>query len=127
MLTEQDKQDQEKKIIEDKIKWNSEIIVAAAKYERLAENRDYQGVINDMKSVKEILDNELLILSKQLVMEEDPIKRETVYNEFLAKSVRRMVVEEGYHYTNRITHEASVARDENVVLRQQLKEKYNAE
>jgi hypothetical protein len=127
MLTEQDRQDQEKNELQAKLKWNSEVIVAAAKYERLADNRDYKDILNDMNNVKEVLDTEILMLSNQLVMEEDPIKRETVFNEFMAKSMRRLVIAEGISYTTRIIHEASIARDENVVLRQQLKEKFNAE
>jgi hypothetical protein len=127
MLTEQDRQDQEKNELQAKLKWNSEVIVAAAKYERLVDNRDYKDILNDMNNVKEVLDTEILMLSNQLVMEEDPIKRETVFNEFMAKSMRRLVIAEGISYTTRIIHEASVARDENVVLRQQLKEKFNAE
>lgn len=121
-LTEIDRLEKEKFEIQKKIDFNNEIIVASAKYERALSNKDYLTIIDDVKRVREVLEREILMLSKQLVMTHDPVERETVYNEFMEKSIRLQVVTEASTYAERIVHEANVAKEENVELKNKLKE-----
>jgi hypothetical protein len=126
MLTEQDRQDQAKQEIQEKLDFNNQIIVAAAKYEREIGHKDFLEILKDMQNVKEILDKELLVLTKQLIMTEDPTERAACQNEFITKAIRRMVIEEAISYPERIVHQAAMAKEENIDLKTQLKEKFNA-
>lgn len=126
MLTEADRLSQESSSIQERVDFNNEIILAAAKYERINENRDFLSVLGDLRGVKEVLDKEILVLSKQIVMSEDPRDRMTVQNEFLTKSIRRMVLEEAISYPARIINQATLAKEENIELKKRLKENSNA-
>lgn len=125
-LTEADRLENEKIEIQRKIDFNNEIIVASAKYERALSNKDYLAIIEDVKRVREILEREILMLSKQLVATHDPVGRETVFNEFMEKAIRLQSVIEASTYAERITHESNVAKEENVELKNKLKENSNA-
>lgn len=127
MLTEQDKLTQEKDTLLDHLKFNAEIIVAAAKYQRLLGNKDFLEIVKEMEEVKKVLDNEVLVLSHQLATEYDAAKRAEIQNEILIKSIRRLVIIEGAGYPQRIANEAAQAAEESVEIRKQLKEKHNAD
>jgi hypothetical protein len=126
MLTEEARQEQDKQDIIQRITYNNEIIVAAAKYEREMSHKDFLEILKDIKNVKNILDGELVVLTKQLVMGDDYVERKTTLNEFMTKATRRMVIEEAVTYPERIIHQAAMAKEENVQLKITLKEKYNA-
>lgn len=126
MLTEQDRQEEAVNELKSKIDFNNQIIVASAKYEREMSHRDFLEILADMKRVKEVLDNEILMLSRQIAILDDQTERANVLNEFMTKSVRRLVVEEAVSYPERIIHQAGMAKEENIELKKQLKEKYNA-
>jgi hypothetical protein len=126
MLIEQDIRDQAKVEIQEKIDFNNQIIMAAAKYEREISHKDFLEILNDMRRVKEVLDNELLTLTDQILVTDDPIERQTIQNEFIAKAIRRMVIKEATSYPDRIIHQASLAKEENIELNNKLKENNNA-
>lgn len=126
MLTEQDRNDQEKSTIQERIDFNNQVIVAAAKYEREMSHKDFIEILADMRNVSKILENELAVLTKQIINSENPVDRETTQNEFLTKATRKMIIEEAVSYPERIIHQAALAKEENIELKNQLKEKTNA-
>ncbi len=125
MLTEQDRNDQEKSTIQERIDFNNQVIVAAAKYEREMSHKDFIEILADMRNVSKILENELAVLTKQIINSENPVDRETTQNEFLTKATRKMIIEEAVSYPERIIHQAALAKEENIELKNQLKEKTN--
>lgn len=125
MLTEENKQTAEQAEYQERFDFNNQIVVAAAKYERILVNRDFLEILKDMQNVKEILDKELLTLSKQLIETDDPIERKTVLNEFINKSIRCKVINEAITYPELIVGRAFQAKEENTEIRKKLKEKSN--
>lgn len=126
MLTEEDRQNQVIEEIRERLEFNNQVIVAAAKYEREVSHKDFLEILKDMRNVKELLDKELLILTRQLAMEEEPNALAKVQNEFMRKAIRRMVIEEAASYPDRIIHQAAMVKEENIQLKKRLKEEFNA-
>ena len=67
MLTEQTKEDQKKKTIENGIRICEEGMAKAEKYERLADNKDWQGFSEDLKVLADLHDKEIKMAEAMLL------------------------------------------------------------
>ena len=67
MITEQEKEKQARQKVESGIRLCEEAIQKAEKYERLKENKDWQGFLDDLKDVIRLHENEIRMGESMLV------------------------------------------------------------
>lgn len=123
MITEKAKQDIQKSQIEEQKQEAEEVLKAAAIYERLDANPDFQQAVEHMRGVMKIHDEQ--IAGYQAMLETASFfKRIKLMDVIVVHQIRKNQIQEAINYPKRIMFQAQQARE--FLRTQRAKEKENA-
>lgn len=110
MIKESEKQQIEKKSMEEQIKTAEEIIKAAAVYERLAINADYKTMIGHLEGLRDIHQDQINGWMNQMAGASF-FKRIKFMDVMLIHQVRKEQLQEAINYPKQLMHAANEARE----------------
>jgi hypothetical protein len=122
MITEQAKQDAKKTALEEEKQEAEEIIKAAAIYERLDSNPDFQQAVEHMKGLVKVHEAEIGGWMAQMESASF-FKRIKIMDTIMVHQIRKSQIQEAIAYPKRIVFQAQQAREFLRITR--LKEKAN--
>lgn len=122
MQTEETLQEQKKQLKESKIAFLTSIIDASARYERLLVNKDFQDVIDDLKNIVNLHDNEIKGYLRVYSLTSSFFKKMRLAEVLGQHQLKKDQIEEALNYPKLIVQKAVEAREELAVLKAQEKE-----
>lgn len=122
METEESKLDKKQKLIESKKGFLSDIINAAARYERLLANKDFQDVLADLRNVVSLHEDEIKGYLKAYSMTSSFFKKMRLAEVLGQHQLKKDQIEEAVNYPQLLVQKAVEAREELAVLKDQEKE-----
>ncbi len=121
MITEEDRQRTETEELQARKDWCKQVIEAAARYERIASNRDFIDIVKDMEKVIEAHKLEIDLYVKELSEENNLFKQMRIASVLRIHQIRKDQIMEAINYPKRIIFQANQAREELLKIKEQEK------
>lgn len=118
MITEEARQTQEKDQRDENIKWLKQIIDAAARYERLMSNKDFQDYLSDRQKIIQLHEGEIQGYLQMIAAAPSIFKRMRLMEVITQHQIRKECVEESILYPHQIIQKAREAREELKTIRE---------
>jgi hypothetical protein len=125
MQTEEATLSAKQKLIESKQKFLTDIILAAARYERLLVNKDFQDLLLDLSNLVKLHDDEIKGYLATYSISSSLFKKMRIAEIMGQHQLRRDQIQEGINYPQMLVGKAREAREELAKLKEQEKENTN--
>jgi len=118
-------EDRKKVILDEKKQFLEDIIKAAARYERLLTNKDFQDVLSDLRTIADLHDKEVKVYLTMYTSASSFFKKIRFAEVMSQHQSKKETIEEAVNYPSLIVQKAEIAREELAKLKIQEKENEN--